>query len=119
MAIPGIKKKTRGPSFDFYQTATVNWTQFGAADGYTVADGYGPDMVIPFSTYGVMFTNETSGQVIEYSFDGVNVHGVLDGTATSTTRVVTFLNRVISLIWFRVKSGSSSAAITVNAWSIR
>jgi|SRR5678815_2142999 hypothetical protein len=118
MAFKHVSKKTHGPSYDYYQTATVNWAQFGALDGYT-SDGYGPDMIIPFSTYGVMFTNETSGQIIEYSFNGVDVHGVLDGTATSTTRVVTFLNRVVSLIWFRVKSGSSSAAITVTAWGIR
>jgi len=116
MAIKWIKKKT-GRTHDFYETATVTWSQFGAPDGYTTSDGYGPDMFIPFSTVGVMFTNETSGSVVEYSFNGTTVHGVLDGTATSTTRVVKFDNRVVSLIWFRLKSGGP-ATITATAWGI-
>lgn len=121
MAIKGIKKKL-GKDHNFYQAATVNWAQFGALDGYTNDgygnDGYGPDMLIPFITYGVIFTNETSGQVIEYSFNGNTVHGILDGTSGSTTKIATFMNRVISTIWFRVKSGSTSANITVTAWGV-
>jgi hypothetical protein len=117
MAFPGIKK-TQGHDFNYYKSLSVTWAQFGALDGYTIADGYGPDLIITFPTYGVIFTNETSASVVEYSFNGSTVHGVLDGTSTSTTRSVTFNNRQISLIWFRLKSGSTPT-ITVTAWGTR
>lgn|SRR5574339_704844 len=118
MAFPGIKKD-HGRDFNYYKSLSVSWTQFGALDGYT-ADGYGPDLIITFPTYGVIFTNETSGQIVEYSFNGTTVHGQLDGTTTSTTRIMQFLNRPVSLIWFRLKSGSGGpATVTVTAWGIR
>lgn len=119
MAIKNIKKN-QGTDFNFYNSTAVSWTQFGASDGYTTVDGYGPDLFIKFSTQGVMFTNETTGQVVEYSFNGNTVHGVLDGAAASTTRSVTFNNRVVSLIWFRLRSGSAGpATITTTAWGTR
>lgn len=119
MAFKGIKKN-HGYDFNYYSSLSVSWTQFGAPDGYTTTDGYGPDLVIKFPTYGVIFTNESTGQVIEYSFNGTTIHGVLDGATTSTTRVVTFLNRPISLIWLRLKSGSAGpATVTVTAWGTR
>lgn len=119
MAIKGLKK-TQGHDFNFYNSTAVSWAQFGAPDGYTLTDGYGPDLAITFSTQGVMFTNETPGSVVEYSFNGTTVHGVLDGanSPVSTTRVVMFNNRVVSLIWFRLKSGGT-ATITTTAWGIR
>lgn len=119
MAFPGIKK-THGKDYNYFKSMSVTWTQFGAPDGYTLADGYGPDQIITFPTYGVIFTNESTAQVVEYSFNGTTVHGQLDGTATSTTRIMTFLNRPISLIWFRLKSGSAGpATVTVTAWGTR
>ena len=120
MAFPGIKKKTLGPDYDYYQKVEVNWTQFGAPDGYTTADGYGPDLVIPFSTQGVLFLNEeeSATNVVEYSFNGITVHGELDPTLPS--KGMSFDNRVISLIWFRLKSGSTGpVTIRVDAWGIR
>jgi hypothetical protein len=119
MAYPHIKKN-HGKDFNHYSSTSVTWNQFGNIDGYTVDDGYGPDIIIQFSTQTVIFTNETSGQIVQYSFDGVHIHGELDGTSTSTTRIMKFDNRPISLIWFRLKSGSSGpATITVTAWGLR
>lgn len=118
MAYKNIKKN-QGKDFNFFQKLDVNWAQFGAPDGYTVEDGYGPDMIIPFSTYGLIFNTEgASGKVIEYSFNGQTVHGELvPGTNRQT---LTFLNRPASLIWFRLKSGSSGPiTISVEAWGIR
>jgi hypothetical protein len=114
---PNIGYITYGRDHNFYQSETVTATTFGGGS----VDGYQPDMIITFPTYGIMFTNETTGQVVEYSFNGTTVHGVLDGTSApiSTTRVVMFNNRVVSLIWFRVKAGSSSAVVTVTAWGTR
>lgn len=110
---PNIGYINYGRDHNFYQAATITATTFGGGS----VDGYQPDMIITFPTYGVMFTNESTGVVVQYSFNGNTVHGVLDGTATSTTRVVLFNNRVVSLIWFRVVSGSAN--ITVTAWGTR
>lgn len=119
MAIPHIKKN-QGRDFNFYEKVEVNWSQFGALDGYTTEDGYGPDLVIKFPTQGLMFLNEetSSTQVVEYSFNGNTVHGELDPTLPS--RGLVFDNRSVTLIWFRVKSGSSGPiTVSVQAWGTR
>jgi len=116
MAFPHIKK-TQGRDFNYFSKTAVNWTQFGAPDGYTLADGYGPDLFITFSTQSVIFLNEGSG-VVEYSFNGTTIHGELDSTKPSAG--LSFDNRVICLVWFRVKSGSSGPInVSVHAWGIR
>ena len=115
MAYPGIKK-TQGFDFNFFQKVTVNWTtHFGASDGYTTADGYGPDLIIRFPTQGLIFNNEGSGGIIEYSFNGNTIHGEL--TASGNRQTIIFNNRVASLIWFRAQSGS--AVVSVEAWGTR
>jgi hypothetical protein len=117
MAFRGIKKR-HGQDFNFFEKRTVSWTQFGAPDGYTIADGYGPDMVITFPTYGLIFLNEGSTNVIEYSFNGTTVHGELDSNTGSLTKMLTFNDRPVSLIWFRLKSGSAGV-VSVQAWGTR
>jgi hypothetical protein len=119
MAYPKIKKQ-HGKDFNFYNKTEVNWSQFGAPDGYTTLDGYGPDLVIGFTTQAVMFINEETGgsQVVEYSFNGNTVHGELDPTLP--TKGLSFDNRVISLVWFRLKEGSTGpVTIRTDAWGIR
>ena len=119
MAFQKYTVKVHDRKFNYFQKSVVNWSQFGAPDGYTVADGYGADQFISFSTYGVIFNIEGSGSsAVEYSFDGHTVHGELtQGTNRAT---ITFLNRVVSMIWFRVKSGSSGPlTVSVEAWGIR
>ena len=114
-SFPNIGYNTKGRDYNFYQIATITATTFGGGTD----DGYQPSMFIRFPSYGLIFTNETSGQIVEYSFNGNTIHGQLDGTATSNTRNITFLNRQVSAIWFRVKSGSSSAVVSVTAWGTR
>lgn len=119
MAFPGIKKN-HGRSFNYFAKTAVNWTQFGAPDGYTVADGYGPDQVITFPTYGVIFHTEgTDGyNTVEYSFNGNVKDGeLIPGTNRAT---LTFLNRPMSFIWFRLGAGATGPiTISVEAWGIR
>lgn len=111
---PNIGKIKYGRDFNFYQKIDVTATDFGSNS----IDGYQPDMIITFPTQTVMFLNENSSGVIEYSFNGNTVHGELDPTLP--TRGMTFDNRVISLIWFRIKSGSSGPImVRVDAWSTR
>lgn len=84
----------------------------------TVAGGNFPgpcNIIIPFSTYTVTFNLESTTSAIEYSFDGINLHGDMDSTKTS--KDLKFENRVISKIWFRVVSGTP--VVRVEAWSIR
>jgi len=111
MGYPGITK-TQGRDFNFFERMSVTWTSFGGGS----SDGLGPDMVIRFSTQGVFFLNEDTADILEYSFNGTTVHGELNPALLSNG--LAFDNRVICLIWFRIKSGSSGPiSIRVDAWA--
>lgn len=118
MAFPGITKH-QGRDFNFYKIISVNWSQFGSLDGYIATDGYGPDVIITFPTQGVSFISygSTSGShAVEYSFNGTTVHG--DLTPGTPSAGLIFDSRTISLIWFRLKSGSSGPVdIRIEAWA--
>jgi hypothetical protein len=108
-------KKTVGKDFNFFTILPVNWAQFGAPDGYTAQDGYGPDVVIPFPTQTATFVNYGSGTV-EYSFNGTTVHG--DMVPATPSASLTFNNRTVCMVWFRLKTGSSGPInIRVEAWA--
>lgn len=110
---PNIGKKTQGADFNYYQKFNVSATDFGS----TSVDGNQPDAIITFPTQNVLFFNEGTG-VVEYSFNGTTVHGEMDSTQASKS--LAFPSRVISMIWFRVRSGSSGPiTIRVDAWGIR
>jgi hypothetical protein len=116
MAYPGIKKKT-GKSFNFYKLLEVDWEQFGAPDGYTLQDGYGPDIIIPFSTQSVSFVSLglDATNTVEYSFNGTDIHG--DLTPQTPSAALIFDNRQLSLIWFRLQPGSTGpVTIRIEAW---
>lgn len=73
------------------------------------------DMIISFTTQGVQFLNLGTG-VIEYSLNGNTVHGELNSANASAG--LTFDNRVISKIWFRVQTGSTAPiVVSVQAWA--
>jgi hypothetical protein len=111
---PNIGKKTYGRDFNFYQKLNVTATDFGSNS----VNGVQPDMVITFPTQTVMFLNESTVGVVEYSFNGTTVHGELDPTLISKS--LTFDDRVISLIWFKLKAGNAGpVTIRVDAWSTR
>lgn len=113
MGFAGIPKKTQGLDFNYFIKTAVNWSTFGGG----ASDGIGPDQIITFNTQAALFLNEGTG-VVEYSFNGNTVHGELD--STNVTKGLAFDNRVISLIWFRVKTGSTGPiTVSVQAWSIR
>lgn len=108
MPLSGIKKPV-GRDFNFFQKITVTWNSFGNGS----ADGYSPDMFITFPTTGIMLLNEDAVSVVECSFNGTTVHDELSQVAGS--KDVSYDNRRISKIYFRLKSGSS-AIISVRAW---
>jgi hypothetical protein len=108
---PGIGYKTQGKDYDLYQEFSVTATTFGGSS----VSGTQPDYIITFKTQGVMFLNLGSGAV-EVSFNGNTVHAVLDSTNASAG--LTFDSRVVTMIWFRVKSGSSGPIkISLAAWA--
>jgi len=108
-----IGHTNNGKDFNFYSKVNVNWSTFG---GNSV-DGYGPDIMITFPTQSLMMLNEGSG-VVEFSFNGNIVHGELDSSKPSVGMV--FDNRVVSKIFFRLKSGSTGPiTVSVNAWGDR
>ena len=107
---PGVTKVTKGRDFNFFEKVDVIATDFGSNS----VDGYQPDMFITFPTTGATFLNEGTG-VIEYSFNGNTVHGELNSAKASAG--LSFDNRSITKIWFRLKSGSTGPiTVSVQAW---
>lgn len=106
--LSSIGKRTQGKDFNFFQK--INVTSPGFAPS--------PDLIITFPTQGVVFINENNSGIVEYSFNGNTVHGELDPSLPSKSKV--FDNRVISIMWWRVKSGSSGPiTVSIEAWGMR
>lgn len=98
---------TYGRDFNFFQKSAITSSVFNTD----------ADMIIKFPTQSVMFLNLGSG-TIEFSFNGNTVHGELNSANPSVG--LTFDNRVISKIWFRIQSGSSGPiTVSVQAWATR
>lgn len=105
-----VTAKTQGRDFNFYQKLSVTATTFNTD----------ADVIIKLNTLSFMLLNEGSSsvQVVEYSFNGNTVHGELDPSLPS--RALSFDNRPVNFIWFRMKSGSSGPVnVRVDAWSVR
>jgi|SRR5579859_2772013 len=114
---PNIGYITNGKDYNFYKNLSITAATFGGAS----TSGAQPDIIITFTTYGSIFTNLTSasGHIVEYSFNGQTVHGILDGS-NQYLASLNFSNRVISLVWFRIQAGSSGPAnVIVQAWGGR
>lgn len=96
-----------GRDFNYYNKVNVTVGSFASAC----------DVLITFTTQTVMLLNEDTGSdVVEYSFNGNTLHGELDPSLP--TKAMTFDNRVISKIWFRVKSGSTGPIVVrIDAWA--
>jgi hypothetical protein len=110
---PGIGYVNFGKDYNYFKKLTVAATSFGGAS----VDGYQPDMFITFSTQYVIFINETASSTIEYSFNGTTVHGEITGSASvGPYQKIEMPFRVVSKIWFRIKSGSSGGTVSVQAW---
>lgn len=110
-----LKPITFGKDHNFYKEVTVTSSVFGGDDGYSTTDGYDSNVFIWFSAATIILLNKGTG-VIEYSFNGNTLHGELDGSASSLTKMLTFNNRMVSKIWFRVKSGGSQT-VAVQSWA--
>lgn len=89
---------------NFFQTVTVSSSTFSDS----------ADVVSALSKKrSFTLINEGTG-VIEYSFDGSTLHGNL--TPGTNTEALSFDNRRVSSIWFRLKSGAASD-VRVEMWN--
>jgi hypothetical protein len=113
---PGTGSVTLGYDRNFFQKISVTATTFGGNNSTSpYVPGTQPDMIIPFNTQAVMFLNLGTG-VVEFSFNGQTVHGELNSANPSAG--LTFDNRPVSKIWFRVQTGSTGPImVSVQAWS--
>jgi hypothetical protein len=90
-----------GRDFNFFKKLDVN----------IPIDGYFPtncQVFISFPTSTVTFQLESGGP-LEYSFNGINVHG--DMTDGYFSENLTFLNRAVSKLWFR-----GIGTVRIEAW---
>lgn len=95
--------KTQGKDFNFFTKITVTDTSFPTD----------AQVVIPFAGQsGFSLVNE-GATVIEYSFNGITLHG--DLTPGTPTAAIIFDDRRIPAIWFRA---SSSSSVRVEAWAV-
>jgi len=113
---PGIGYTNYGRNFNFFQKVSVTATSFGSNS----VDGYQPDALITFPTQTVTFQLEPAAEsdgygLIQYSFNGITIDG--DMSYGNYSANLTFENRVISKIWFKLVSGS--ATVRIEAWGIR
>lgn len=100
-----FEKNTMGRDFNFFQKSSVSTNDFNEEC----------DMIITFPTQTVMMLLENNTGVAEYSFNGNTVHGELNSALPS--RAISFDNRKITKIWFRLRSGSPGPlTVRVDAW---
>jgi hypothetical protein len=80
-------------------------------DGYAFSSA--PDVTFTYRHSNLNFSLVWEGTgIIEYSFDGTNVHG--DMQNGQPTQAMFFDNRNVGAIWFRLVSGSGT--VRVEGW---
>lgn len=99
----GPVTKTQGKDFNYFKRFTVTNSEFNST----------ADCQIPFLVIGYTLYNEDNADPVEVSYNGRTIHDELN--PTDATKMVTFTNRANSLIWFKLKSGTS-AVVSVRAW---
>jgi hypothetical protein len=105
-------KRERTPPSNFFQVVSVNQFTFG------ITDGTQPDVIMPFMSQGFSLINYStaSNNIVEYSFDGINVHG--DLVPGSPSAALVFDYRTAGPIWFRLRAGASGPInVRVEGWS--
>jgi hypothetical protein len=92
--------------WNFFQKATVSVAEFPT------------DAQVKFSSQNMKFQVSFSllnegDTTVEYSFDGINLHG--DLTPSTPSAGIVFDNRKVGAVWFR--SAGTGQVIRVEAWS--
>jgi len=101
-----LPKQTKGYDFNHFERVTV--------DGYSFEEF--ADVQFKFRASNMSFSLVWEGTgIIEYSFNGNTVHG--DMEEGQSTQSLSFENRVVPGIWFRINSGSGGD-VRVEAWRV-
>lgn len=101
-----MARKTNNPSTNYFNKIVISSASFAPIN---------PDVILgPFPIAQLTFQNEGPG-VIEYSFDGTLVHGDSDPAKASAN--LTFPNRQVCTVWFRLKSGGATT-IRIEAYAL-
>jgi hypothetical protein len=92
--------------YNFFDRVSVSTTNF---DNHVV--------YWTFNSTGIVLVNETetSGRIVEYSFNGTDVHGDLDPDLA--TSGLAFDNRRETRIWFRLKTAGGAASVRIETWA--
>lgn len=101
-----------GRDFNFFKNVTPG----GSGSGVFATDC---DLIITFPTQTVTFWmgSGLGAGVVQYSFNGTDIHGTLDSTNSTAPATLTFENRPVSKIWFSAISGTP--IVRVEAWGTR
>lgn len=84
---------------NFFQRLTVSNSTFNTT----------PDVSFNIQNPSFSLINEASSGTIQYSFDGVNVHG--DLVASTVSSALAFNNRGYSVIWFKTTSATCNIRV--------
>ena len=105
--VPGKPKNEKGADFNLFKRVTITSSSF--------ADYADVTMNFRHSNLGFTMLFEGSG-TIEYSFNGITVHGDMD--SAKATKGLVFDNRKVDAIWFRLGTASSGVTVRVEAWAV-
>lgn len=73
-----------------------------------------PQVVVPFEPKRITVINQVAAEYIEFSFDGVNVHGRLTSAATASGSEIVLIQRARQL-WLRAETGGATSPVEVIA----
>lgn len=105
-----ISPRVLGKDFNYFTKITVTDSEFSDQSNAAIA--------FPIRCLTLLNEGTTTSQIIEYSFNGHTVHG--DMTPTKGSASLSFEDRAVSGIWFRVKSGSAGPiTVRVEAWATK
>lgn len=104
-----------GYNKNYYARLTVTNTTFG-----TTGDGYIYDAIWTFNLGGLILVNSTAAaanKIIEYSFNGNTVDGILDCNNVNLAKIQ-YSNFDSTKLWVRVQAGSTGPLLCdVFAWA--
>lgn len=104
--MPNVIKPKVGYADFYFVKVVVSSASFAANTA--------PDIIVNVAgVNNFSICNETTGSVVEVSYNGNTVQDELD--ASLPTRFLLYNNRRVDTVWLRLKSGSAST-IAIRAW---
>lgn len=101
-----VGQTTQGYQWAYYKSVTTSSSTYATSPDIFV------NLAMPITGFRLVLLSGTS---CEYSFNGTDAHGALDGTVD---KIVQFDNRAVSKIFVR-SSGGGSITVKCEAWVAR